>query len=575
MRHAALVRVGVVEQRRCRHVGAEERRGIGREGQPGAGQRRLDQAGDRAVGQLEQRLHVQAGGQRVVGRRLGHGAEAVALRDAGTDGGRRLEAAEGQPAAGLQPQHEAVCVGALDAAGERGADGRARRQEEVGAERDGGGLVGARARRRGQPRLAVAAHRHAARRGLVDRPGGAARAVRLVEAQVVAERREVQRHERPPLEPVRERAAGRERHALDAARQRREAAGGPPGGGGHGLGHGLRGIEQAPLAGEHLLHVGVVGRELRLRLARHRADGRPREQQGVHRLDLVLRQRQHAVEAAQQRRHALDGPRGVGVQRGAGGDGGLAGDPGARDVAEVDHAARHEAAAPVAAGDDVPLGRVAVDHGAPQGGAEPLEHGAEALGGPLDLRVLRRVVHLAEQRGDDVGGVLQVPLQEPLGGGMVEVREPDRHGRGRGADALEERVGQVVLVGDRLALDPGHEPHVERRAGPLDRHDLAPVARRQRHRRLQREPLRGQVVHRRVLQHERVAPEAGVRDLEDRARAVVVEQDVLVLLRPELAWRPADAEVLLCDRHGLGMRELGVRQREAGEGVARRHRPRR
>ena len=94
-------------------------------------------------------------------------------------------------------------------------------------------------------------------------------------------------------------------------------------------------------------------------------------------------------------------------------------------------------------------------------------------------------------------------------------------------------------------------------------------------RRLEPEPVRRQVVHGRVLQHERVAAEAGVRDLQDRARAAVVQQDVLVLLRPELAGRPADAEVLLRDRHGVVVRELGVAQREAGEGVARRHWPRR
>ena len=297
----------------------------------------------------------------------------------------------------------------------------------------------------------------------------------------------------------------------------------------------------------------------------------------MHRLDLVLGQRQHAVEAAQQRRDALDGAPRVRVQRGAGGDRGLARDPRAHDVAEVDDAAGHEAAAAVAAGDDVPLRDVAVDDAAAQRRAEAVEasrRSARRRARPGALA--RRVAHLAEQRRDDVGGVLQVPLQErgPAAGwsksasptAIVAAAAPMPSSSASGRWCWSATGSPSIQLTSRTSnvSPPRSTGTISRpsRAGSGTGVSSASA-------------LRGQVVHGRVLQHERVAAEARVRDLQDRARAAVVQQDVLVLLRPELAGRPADAEVLLRDRHGLVVRELGVAQREAGEGVARRHRPRR
>ena len=99
---------------------------------------------------------------------------------------------------------------------------------------------------------------------------------------------------------------------------------------------------------------------------------------------------------------------------------GLAGQVAAGHVAEVDQPGGGEAAVAAAGADHVEVGDVAVDDLHAQPRCQPLHDGVVHRHRPLDHITAGGVGHVAGERVHHRPRVPQVPLQDPVGGGMVE-----------------------------------------------------------------------------------------------------------------------------------------------------------
>ena len=137
--------------------------------------------------------------------------------------------------------------------------------------------------------------------------------------------------------------------------------------------HARRRLADRPVTRTHALGVVVVRLEQRLLLRADGDDRRARRDQMRDGFQLGVLERAGGVEAAHDLGGGRDGVVQVMAVRTRRGDGELAHAQRARDVAEVDHPARHQPAGAISPADDVPIRHVAVHDLARQPRAEPLD----------------------------------------------------------------------------------------------------------------------------------------------------------------------------------------------------------
>jgi hypothetical protein len=204
-------------------------------------------------------------------------------------------------------------------------------------------------------------------------------------------------------------------------------------------------------------------------------------------------------------------------------------------VAEVDQPVRHQPAAGVSTADQVVVGHVAVDHLPPQPPGEPRDgvvvhrHRAIHEGAPGGI------ADVAQQAVNHRPGMAHVPLQDAVGGGVIELGEGHRNARGDASHSGAHAAGKMPRLCQRQALDVADQPHVVGLATTVDGHDQAAVKRRKRARRLERQAGRGRMRHAGILHLERAEPEVRVGDLQHRAAAVRRgDAEVAVLVAAQL-----------------------------------------
>ena len=511
------------------HVEAEQRSGVGADLEPCRRERGGHQAGELLElggGQL----HVHVSGQPVAGRDSADDlARAERLRLAGNEPGepQREPALDGeQQLARSPPQHLTV----------HGSEhGGALRQEDVGADVDRGGLVERRAGVVDDPPLAVAAGRKLA--------GGELQPVApAAGSDVVGARREIEGPDLRGVEPGGDRPAawharrGEARHPARGAKRRV----------GDGRGDRADRGELVPRVLDALVGVRVARLEDDLLLATGGAERRAGRHERGQRGQLVLGQRQRGIEAPDHLGRVLDDPVGVAAGDGDREHGALGREPRPAGVAEVEHGDRDGTAVGAAAGEDVEVVRVAVDHLAAQARRERLERARRALHRALEQRAPARVADVRSERRHHLDRADRVPLQDPVGGGVLEVAERTRDPPDELARCAQHHRGEVIEAPQLLARQERHEPHVVL-AHP---DDVVPVGAPDRDGHDLREP-RGDVLHRPVLQVELLARERGVGDLEHEPPLRAGDEEVLVLLAAELARLPANPEPLGGDRDRL------------------------
>ena len=312
--------------------------------------------------------------------------------------------------------------------------------------------------------------------------------------------------------------------------------------------------------------VGVGGLEHRLLLAGGRTQRDASGHQRRHGGDLLLAQRGDGVEAGHDRRGGLDDAvRALGAQRGRQ-HRALRRQPGPADVAEVQQPGGHRPAVGAAVGEDVLVVGVPVDDLATQGRGQRLEGGGRLLQRALQQCAAGIVARPRREGRDHLAGAGDVPLQDPVGGRVVEVGEVGGDAGHEPARGPQDGGGEMAGGVQHLALEVGEQADVVV-ADPDDLRTLG-AGQRDGHR---AGAARGDVRHRPVLQVELLGREGRARDLEHEAPAGRVDAEVLVLLTAQLAGLAADAEDLLRDAHGLLRRQPRTGQPVIGEGVGDRH----
>ena len=223
----------------------------------------------------------------------------------------------------------------------------------------------------------------------------------------------------------------------------------------------------------------------------------------------------------------------------------LCGEPGPRQVPEVDQPDRHRTPSLVAPCDRVEVGDVLVHGPDAQLRRERVEHGSGAchrvLGKPASVRgrCERR------QRLDHRSGVAEVPLQRTVQRRVVEILEGQGDPGGHRTVRSQHGRREVARPVQRRAIDVRHEPqvvvHAVARGSPRDQR---PVEGGLRHRDL--EPGSGgrHVQHRRVLGLELGARDAVARDLEHEPAIGRVDEIVAVLVAAKLGSQALAAEMV-------------------------------
>jgi hypothetical protein len=166
-----------------------------------------------------------------------------------------------------------------------------------------------------------------------------------------------------------------------------------------------------------------------------------------------------------------------------------------------------------------------------------------------------------------VDRVPDVPLQDAIGGWVVERTERSGDLAHEPARAPKHRRREVVEIPQRAALEVLHEPYV-----PAVRHsDVSTVSGPHRLRDGARQTGRD-MLHGAILQVELRGAERLVGNLEHEPSPGPVEQEVLVLVAVERVQLALDAEAVASRGGRLGGRQPWRAQLVAGERIGAHHR---
>ncbi len=309
--------------------------------------------------------------------------------------------------------------------------------------------------------------------------------------------------------------------------------------------HAGDGLEHRPLLVPCRVDVGVVRLEGALLVATDRHRRGPRHHHRPGRRQLRLGQREQGQKPTGDLAGELQRPGEIVDRVRRDRHRQLGGEPGPRQVAEVDEPDRHQPPARVAAGNGVEIRDVLVHDAHAKRRRQGFQRSRSPFHRPLSEGPARLRRGKAQQGRDDRARVPDVPLERTIERGMIPPLERLGDPRGHRTVGAQHWRRQVPGCIQRLACDPGDQAQVMGVARRRDRaRDERSIERRLRDRHREWEPGPSRVEHRGILGLERRTSEPLPGDLEHqllpRRRG---HQVVAVLVTAELAERALPSEV--------------------------------
>ena len=241
------------------------------------------------------------------------------------------------------------------------------------------------------------------------------------------------------------------------------------------------GVEDAPLRLEWFGSGRVVGIEHRLVLAAGDENGSAQDDQRPQGSDVGVVERHELVEGPDRRKNGPGVVGGVSQHRRRR-HGDVADEPRSGQVAEVDDAVRSQAGGVVDVGHHVVVGHVTVDRLHPKAIGncrDPRGRSRSHLRHQSPKAVVREGV---EKRGEDHGGLTQVPLDDSVETGVVEVGQCRRGARGQASEVGDDVRCEVAVAGQGCALDVCEGTQGEAAVAVDDLGDEVSLQRRDRNR---------------------------------------------------------------------------------------------